>query len=257
MFKFKNKSLIYVAIFVCLLVLLSILNPHFRTPVLSTLKYPLNLLTLIRRETRGIIFYHRHLIQNERLKKEIDLLRQKLATTNEAYLENIRLKKLLSLKQKSHLKVIAARVIGRSVDSWSSVIIIDNGSYDGIKRGMTVISYLGLVGCVVETNPATSKVMLINDPGFSVSAVVSRSRQGGLVSGTLGNSLIMKYLPKEADIEISDVIITSGLTDAYPKGLLIGTVVDIGEEFSGLSRYCLIKPAVELSNIEEVLVIIP
>jgi len=255
--KLKNKKLIYFVSFILLVLSLSLLVPTLRPPILSTLKYPLNLLTLIRREASGIIFYHRHLVQNERLKKEIDLLKHKFNTTNEIYLENIRLKKLLSFKQKSHFKVIAARVIGHSVDNWSSVVIIDNGGYDGIKRGMVAISYSGLVGCVVEVNPATSKIMLINDPSFSVSAIVQRSRQEGLVSGTLGNSLIMKYLPKEADIEISDVVVTSGLTGMYPKGLIIGTVVDMGEEFSGLSRYCRIKPAVDLSNIEEVLIIIP
>jgi rod shape-determining protein MreC len=67
----------------------------------------------------------------------------------------------------------------------------------------------------------------------------------------------MKYLPKDADIQVSDVIITSGLTETYPKGLLIGSVLNIGEEFSGLSRYAIIKPVVNLSNIEEVLIIIP
>jgi len=69
--------------------------------------------------------------------------------------------------------------------------------------------------------------------------------------------LIMKYLPKDSDIKASDIIITSGLTDNYPKGLLIGRVISIGEEFSGLSRYAIVKPAVDLSNIEEVLIIIP
>jgi len=77
------------------------------------------------------------------------------------------------------------------------------------------------------------------------------------VSGTLGRSLIMKYLPKDADIRVNDVVITSGLTDAYPQGLLIGSVINIREEFSGLSRYCYINPAVNLSSIEEVLIIIP
>ena len=67
----------------------------------------------------------------------------------------------------------------------------------------------------------------------------------------------MKYLPDDADIKLQDVIVSSGLNDTYPKGLLIGTVIDIGKEFSGLSRYCLIKPAVNLSNLEEVLIVIP
>jgi rod shape-determining protein MreC len=67
----------------------------------------------------------------------------------------------------------------------------------------------------------------------------------------------MKYLPKEADIKVNDTILTSGLTDTYPKGLLIGSVIDIQDEFSGLSRYAIIKPAVNVSNLEEVLVIFP
>jgi rod shape-determining protein MreC len=85
---------------------------------------------------------------------------------------------------------------------------------------------------------------------------VQRSRQEGLVTGTLGGNLIMRYLPEEPDIQVSDTIITSGLNGFYPKGLLIGTVIDVGKEFSGLSHYALVKPEAKLSNIEEVLIII-
>jgi len=256
-FKFKKKSLIYTAIFVSFLLLFSILIPTLRTPAFEILKYPLGLFTLISREVEGIIFYHRNFVQNEKLKKEIDFLKKKVNAANEVYLENRRLKNLLSFKQKTHLKVVSARIIGRSADNWSSIVIIDKGSYNGIKRGFVVINYLGLVGRVIETGGSTSKIMLINDPGFGVSAIVQRSRQEGLVSGTLGRSLIMKYLPKDADIRACDVVITSGLTEAYPKGLLIGSVISIGEEFSGLTCYAIIKPTVNLSSIEEVLIIIP
>ncbi|MDD5596088.1 MAG: rod shape-determining protein MreC, partial [Candidatus Omnitrophica bacterium] len=133
----------------------------------------------------------------------------------------------------------------------------NKGSNSWIKRGFVVMSYIGLLGRVVETSQYSSKVMLLNDPSLSVSAIDQRSRQEGLVCGTLESSLVMRYLPKDADIAVSDVIITSGLTNIYPKGLIIGTVVEIGEEFSGLSRYASIKPAVNLSSIEEVLIIIP
>jgi rod shape-determining protein MreC len=217
----------------------------------------LSLLTLIRREVGGIIFYHRNLTQNESLKKEIDLLTQKLNAANEVELENKRLKETLSFKQKSSYKLIAARVIGRTPDNWSSVIIIDKGRYNGIKRGFVAITYLGLVGRVIETTESTSKIMLINDPDMGISSEVQRSRQEGLVSGTIGSFLVMRYLPQDCDVQISDVVITSGLTETYPKGLLIGKVVGIADEFSGLSRYAIIKPAVNLSNIEEVLIIIP
>lgn len=254
--KFKKKSSIYFAVSVIFLLVLASLIPHSRAPLLNVLKVPLNILTSIRREVRGIIFYHRNLIQNERLKKEIDLLRQKLNNVEEILLENTRLENLLSLKQNSVYKVISARVIGRSPDNWSSVIIIDKGRHNGIKEGMVARGYLGLVGRVIEVSASASKIMLINDPNFRVSGLVQRSRQEGLVSGTLGNFLVMRYLPKEADIKVLDIVITSGLTALYPKGLLIGTATEIGEEFSGLSRYAIIKPAVELSNIEEVLIIV-
>ncbi len=257
MFKFKKKNLIYAAVSLCLLLFLSSLIPALRTPAFTILKYPLGLFTFIGREVKGGIFYHRNMVQNEKLKKEIDFLRQKLNATNEIYLENRRLKSLLAFKQKAPFKVVTAKIIGRSADNWSSIAIIDKGNYNGIKRGFVVITSLGLAGRVVETADYTSKIMLINDPSLGVSAIVQRSRQEGLVTGTLGRSLIMKYLPKDADIQASDVVVTSGLTESYPKGLLIGTVVNIKEEFSGLSRYAIINPAVNLSSIEEVLIIIP
>lgn len=251
-----KKKLIYSASFLLLFLLLSSIVTQFQTPLLDSLKYPLGLLTLIKREVEGMIFYHRNFRENERLKKERALLRHRLNATEEIYLENKRLVSLLSLKQKTTYKVVAGRVIGRSADNWYSMLIIDKGRYDGIKKGMVVINHLGLVGRVMENTASTSEIMLINDPNFSASCLVQRSRQEGLVCGTLGSSLVMRYLPKEADIKPSDTIVTSGLSPLYPKGLLIGKVVDMGVEFSGLTHYALIKPAVDLSSIEEVFIIV-
>lgn len=256
MFKFRKKRLIVFASLVSALLFLASLNPA-REPFLNILKHPLSLLTLIRRELGGIIFYHRNYIQNERLKKELGLARNELNTQKETELENARLKEQLSFKKKSPYKVIAARVIARPPDAWSSSIIIDKGRYNGIKRGMAVITHLGLVGRVVATSEATSNILLINAPNLCISAMNQRSRQEGLVCGTLGTYLIMKYLPEDSDTKINDAIITSGLNAGYPKGLLIGNVVEVGKEFSGLSHFALIKPAVKLSDIEEVLIITP
>lgn len=257
MFNLNKKNLIPLLVIISLLIFLSISISALRRPVLDVAKEPLSVISWLRRELGGIIFYHRNLIENSRLRKEVDLLRYKLAGLNEIYLENNRLKRSLAFKQNSALKLICARVIARPADNWSSGLIIDKGSTSGIRKGLAVISYLGLAGRIVETTASTSKVMLLSDPNLGVSSLVQRSRQEGLVCGTLGNNLIMKYLPEDADIKLQDVIVSSGLNDTYPKGLLIGRVIDIGKEFSGLSRYALIRPVVDLSNIEEVLVIIP
>ena len=256
MFKFKNQKLIYAVSAVLLLVIISGSLPVVRSPILDVLKNPFILVSLVSREIGGLIFFHRNLVQNERLSKEVDFLKFKLNSADEVFRENARLHGLLNFKEKSAYKVVAARIVGHSPDSWSSAVIIDKGKANGIRRGMTAITYLGLAGRVAEASEYTSKVILINDPTMGVSAVVKRSRQEGLVCGTLGSSLIMKYLPRECDVKVSDTVVTSGLTEMYPKGILIGIVSEVGEEFSGLSRYAIIRPAVDLSNVEEILIII-
>lgn len=257
MFKFKKALLVKVVGLFLFLAVLSSLIPVLRTPVLTILKYPLSLFTTIQREYLGVIFYHRNMVQREELQKEVDILKNRLNDIQETARENARLRELFNLKQKTSFKVIAAQVVARSADNWASVIMINKGRRNGVRNGFVVINYLGLVGRVVQVQEFSSKVMLLNDTNMGVSAIISRSRQEGLVSGTLGNSLIMKYLPREADIQVADTIVTSGLTDVYPKGILIGTVVGLGSDFSGLSHYAVIKPAVDLLSIEEVLVIVP
>jgi len=256
-FKLTNKKLTFILISFLFLVIIIFSVAIFSPPVNRILRLPLGISAALRREIAGAIFYHRNLLQNEALKRETDFLKNKINSLNESYLENSRLKELLSFKKASALKLIAARVIARSADSWSLNITIDKGSYNGIRQGMSVITYLGLVGRVVEVAPSFSKIALLSDPNLGVSGIVQRSRQEGLVSGTLGNSLIMKYLPEETDIKIGDTVVSSGLDNVYPKGVLIGKVIEIGREFSGLSCYALIRPAVSFSNLEEVLIVVP
>ena len=256
MFKVKKKTLITVASCVLSVVILAFAIPAVRAPILDSFLQPFNIITAIQREVSGLIFYHRNYVQNESLKKQNDFLRNKLNTFVEFSQENARLKEMLTLKQQSPFKVIPARVIARSADSWSSLVIVDKGANSGIKRGMVVVNFLGLIGRVSEVTAFTSKIVLINDPNISVSAMLQRSRQEGLISGTLGNYLIMRYLSEDVDAKPGDIVITSGLNELYPKGVLIGTVAEINKEFSGLSRYAIVRPAVTLSGIEEVLVIV-
>jgi rod shape-determining protein MreC len=256
-FKLARKQLKLILLSFLLFTLLIISVSILRKPVTASLRQPLSLIGFLRREIGGIIFYHRNLVENTALNNEVDFLKNKINSLNEYYLENLRLKESLAFKNKSALRLIPARIISRPADNWSLSFMIDKGSYSGIRRGMSVINYLGLVGRVVETTASTSRIMLLNDSNLGVSGIVQRSRQEGLICGTLGSNLIMKYLPEEADIKIGDMVISSGLDNIYPKGILIGKVIEIGKELSGLSRYALIRPAVNFSNIEEILVVIP
>ena len=257
MFTVIRKHLIFGTIFVLALVFLAGITPALRPSIVSLLKYPLIAANLTLREFKGLFFYHSNYLQNEKLKKEIDLSKQKINLLSQIYLENKRLHDLLSLKEKAPYAVVASKVIAWAVDDWGAAVVIDKGTRQGIKRGMVVINAQGLVGRVMESAQSSSKVILLTDANFSVTVLSRRSRQEGLISGTMGNFLVMRYLPKESDIRAADTIVTSGTSEIFPKDLTVGTVVDIAEEFSGLSRYCLIKPAVNFSDLEEVLVIIP
>ena len=250
------KKIFFLGGLVLIALLICVFSLSLRSPFLAGAKFPLIFIHAVANEAKALVFFHHNFYANIALNKQTAFLQSRLNDANEAYLENARLKGLLAFKQKSSYRLIAAGVIGSSVDSWGSAIIIDKGRSSGIKRLNAVITPLGLVGRVVEVYAVVSKVLLLNDPDFGFSAIVQRSRQQGLVAGTLGSLLAMKYLPADADIKIDDVVITSGLTEAYPKGLLIGKVVEVQSVFSGLSRYALIKPAVNLSSLEEVLVII-
>jgi len=256
-FKISKQNLKYLLAAFIFIIAVPYLISLFSAPVQKTTKIPISLLCLLQREARGFFFYHRNYLENERLRNENYLLRGKFAEFKELYQENARLKSLLSFKQKSPFKLIAARVIARAPDNWSSSLLVDKGRYQGVKKGMVAINYQGLVGKVTEAGDSASKIVLINDPALGISGIIQRTRQEGLVNGTLGGSLIMRYLPEDADVSVGDTVVTSELSQSYPKGLVIGKVTGLGKEFSGLNRYAVIKPAAELSNIEELLVVVP
>lgn len=256
---FNVKKRILTAVFICVfcLILLSTITPVVEVPLLYIARLPLALLVSVKHEFDAVIFYRRNYVENDSLRKENSGLKRSLLEANEVYLENNRLRELLSFKRKAGYRLIPAHAIASSPENLSNTVLIDKGRSSGIRKGLVVVTNLGLVGRVTEVTGSLAKVTLLSDPGLSVSATVQRSRQEGLISGGLNNSLQMKYLPQDADIRVSDVIITSGLTEIFPKGIFIGTVTEIGEDLSGLSRYAVVKPAVNLSNLEEVLVIVP
>lgn len=254
---FKGKKPVLFFLCVASLLAFSCVIPSFRPFALGVLRLPLVVLSALRKEAGGLIFYHRNMMRNRRLADEKELLKRQLVDAEEARLENHRLRELLNLKRNLPYKVICSAVIGRSPSSWSSSLIIDKGSAQGIRKGCVCVGFLGLIGRVVEVSPGTSKVMMINDPNLCVSALVQRNRQEGLICGSLSGLLLMKYLTRDSDVKAEDTIVTSGLTESFPKGIVVGSVAEVREEMSGLSRYAVVRPAQDLSGIEEVLVIIP
>lgn len=252
----RKKNLTTYLFIAALIIAASILTPFLRNYLIDSLRWPLELFSSLTKEIQGIIFYHQNLVQNQRLNKELGFIRRQLHEAQELYLENIRLRNLLDFKERSVYPLTVARVIGYDPTNLSSIVVINKGKKQGIDKDFAVIVNGGLVGRIVEVGRETSRVLLINDINSGVAALTGRSRQMCLVSGTLSRGLRLDYLSPDADIQINDSVITSGLSGLYPKGILIGKVKDIQQDKSSGEIFVLVEPGAELAKLEEVLVVI-
>ena len=199
--------------------------------------------------------------QNKQLREEVELLRAQNLTASEYASENQRLRALLGYKQSSlQFDLVAAGVIGRESVTWSSVIIINRGTVDGVANNMAVVTEMGLVGHVLEASANTSKVQLILDPRSSVGTIVQRadSRVAGIVEGDMNNPTHprMVNIPKDADVQVEDAVVTSGFGGVYPKGIVVGKIKEIHNDEGGLLKYGVIETSVNFEKLEDVAVIV-
>lgn len=198
---------------------------------------------------------------NQALKAENEQLRQQILQLNEVMAENARLKISLDYKKSlPQFDFIFAAVIARDPSSWTSTVMIDRGSSDGIAKDMPVLTADGLIGNVVQVFPHSAKVLLLTDSNSAVGSLVQRpeSRVAGIVEGADAPLLAprMVNLARDADVIKGDKIITSGLGGIYPKGLLIGEVTEVVNEEGGLLKYAVLKPAANFDRLEEVQVLV-
>jgi len=191
--------------------------------------------------------------ENDKLRKETDLLEKEVIMLREKEQENTRLRSLLDFKTKTPSRAIACQIIARDVTHLSNWAVLDKGSRHGIKEQMPVVNEQGLVGKVVEVGAQTARIILLTDVESKVSGIVQNSRDTGLVTGDGSPFLRMKFIDLDSDIKIGNVVLSSGLGGVYPKGIPIGKVESVGREKNGLQLYSRIKPIVSFSKIEEVL----
>ena len=183
---------------------------------------------------------------------------QRLTTERDALLEvvveNRRLTALLDFRAAMPTSTQGARVIGRDPSRWYQSITIDRGSQDAAVVDMGVSVPRGVVGTLVKVFPSASVVLLITDRQSAVPVIAQRTREQGIVEGTMAGRLRLKYLPPSSDIREGDVILTSGLTTSFPKGLMVGTVTRVERVEGALYPDVEVLPSADLAAIEEVLV---
>ncbi|HWP34073.1 MAG TPA: rod shape-determining protein MreC, partial [Thermodesulfobacteriota bacterium] len=192
--------------------------------------------------------------ENAALREEIARLKLRQAELAEAAAEAERLRRLLGLRERAGFSGVVATVIAVDASGWFRTVTIDRGSADGLERGLAVVTPDGVVGRTQAVASRAAKVLLITDPNSAVDALVQRSRARGVVAGRLGPELEMRYVHRTEDVQVGDLVVTSGVGGVFPKGLPIG-VVSAVRKTTGLFQSVEVTPAVDLSKLEEVLVV--
>ena len=165
------------------------------------------------------------------------------------------LRQLLELRERAELDTTAAEVIAAGASPEFRTVTIDKGSADGLAADMAVISPAGVVGRVILPSPRASKVQLLIDRNAAAGALIERTRVQGVVVGLGADGLRMEYVPGTADVKPGDLVVTSGIDGIYPKGFVIGTIETV-ERGTGAYHEITVRPAVDFSRLEEVLVVL-
>ena len=152
--------------------------------------------------------------------------------------------------------LIEGKVVGQDPNPYVFSAIINRGSQDGLKIGMSVVAGGGrMAGRIAEVHPHSAKVQLLIDPGSRINAVVQVSRSAGLVAGQPDGSLVLEQIPQSERVSIGDTVVTSGQGGLIPKGLIVGQVAAIEKHDIELYQKAVLRPAVDFQRLELLLVI--
>ena len=191
---------------------------------------------------------------NERLELENVQLREAAFAAQQAA-------KLSEIAKTLSFESVSATVIARDPSNILSTIVLSVGTDQGVKVGHVVLSQQGLVGRVSEVGTNYAKVLLITDPSHTLSALVEGSRATGIVRGQFGDALIMDWILQTEPVKAGDVVVTAGLglgeelRSLYPKGLVVGRVLQLQNAEAAAYQRAIVAPAVDLRKLENVLVV--
>ena len=193
--------------------------------------------------------------ENQQLRNEVAELKERLNQSLENSVQYKRLRGQLLFAKRQPDRKVFAEIIGESVDNIHQMRLVNRGSRHGLKRNFSAILKEGLVGRVQSVTPFQSNLQLITDFRSRVPALIQGNRVRGLIYGTQ-TGLEMRQINRRAEVKKGDRVITSGLGGLFPKGILIGNIVEVKRQPHELFQTASIETAVDLSRMEEVFIII-
>jgi rod shape-determining protein MreC len=201
-------------------------------------------------------------VDNAALRAENDRLTAENARLGEIRRENENLTALLQLRAGLDFQTVASNVIARESSEFRRLIVIDRGTNQGIKVGDVAVAAGGaLAGRVTEVGPETAKILLLTDSQSTVIGQLASNAATGEVVGQLGGVLIMRQVDASETVTVGDEVVTAGIELAggvrspYPKGLLVGQVVDVKRDANDVVQTAYLQPAAHLDKLETLLVI--
>jgi rod shape-determining protein MreC len=198
--------------------------------------------------------------ENDTLKQRVQELEVEVQKKEELTDENNRLKGLLELKTESKYKVLPAQIIGRDPSLWFDSAIINRGSLDGVKLNMPIVNNGGLIGRVIAVSPITAQINLVTKDKSGLGGVIGElgtSNAIGVVSGNGKKELLeMGYIPGSIEVQVGEMVYTTGQDGIYPAGLKLGEVVEVRPGSATVTQQIFIKPSAKIYSMEEVAVVL-
>lgn len=193
---------------------------------------------------------------NARLRERVALLEEENLQFREALVASGRLRTIAEMRSEIEVPMRPAQIVGTDVSPWFHSVLVDRGRSDGVRAGMPVVTETGVVGIVTATSPNAGRVLLLPDAQSSVDGIVQRSRARGIVRGSGREQLEFELFVRGDDVQVGDLVITSGFGGTYPKGLRLGEVVAVQATPTDFVHWALLRPAVDFGRLEQVFVLL-
>lgn len=194
--------------------------------------------------------------ENALLHERIHALEEENLQLREALVASGRLAQIAEMRADFEVPMLPAQLVGSDVSAFFRSVLVDRGRTHGVRSGMPVISEEGVVGLITATSDRASRATLLLDRQTAIDGTVQRSRTRGIVRGRGGELVDFEFVARGGDVEVGDVVITSGLDGVYPKGLRVGIVTAVSEPGAELLRTATLVPAVDFGRLEQAFVIL-
>ena len=192
--------------------------------------------------------------ENDRLRSRLAELAEANLQYREALVASGHLQQVASMRDDFEIPMLPAEVVGLDVMPWFRSVLVDRGQAHGVRAGNPVITAEGVVGLVTATSRHAGKTMLLLDRQSAIDGIVQRSRARGIVRGRGTDQLAFEFVVRGGDVQVGDIVITSGLGGVYQKGLRIGEVEELLDPAGGLRQTATLRPAVDFGRLEQVFV---